>query len=78
MTKTIKAAEFVRDFKSGMGDHALMAKYELTAAQFDRLIEELSSRNLISDSEVEDRFDITDSQITKAFAYAKEDSKELP
>jgi hypothetical protein len=61
-----------------MGDHALMAKYELTAAQFDRLIDELSRRNLISDGEVEDRFDITDSQVTRAFADAKEDSKELP
>ena len=78
MAKIIKAAEFIRDFRSGMGDHALMAKYELTQGQLDRLFDELSRRNLISDSQVEDRLDITDSQITRAFVEAKEGSEELP
>ncbi|MBM3302429.1 MAG: hypothetical protein FJ118_05990 [Deltaproteobacteria bacterium] len=77
MRKTIKAADFAQDFRLGMGDQAMMGKYHLTEEQLERVFGELWRRGLISDDEIEDRLDVTDSQVTLVFSSAKEDTKEL-
>ena len=77
MRKTIKVADFARDFRLGMGDQALMAKYHLNEEQLERVFGELWRRDLISDNEIEDRLDVTDSHVTLSFSSAKEDTREL-
>lgn len=51
----IPLKSFVSDFRSGMSDHDLRAKYNLTAVSFVRLIQVLLEREVVSEKDLEKR-----------------------
>ena len=75
--RTIKAKELVKDIRSGMTDFDLMEKYELDPPSLDRLLRHLVDADLVTQSQLEERTQLSDSQITRAFVESLEDSRRL-
>ncbi len=73
--RTIKGKEFVKDIRSGMTDFELSDKYCLTVPDFDRVLGYLVDAGLISKIELQDRQQLSDSQILRAFVESCEDIK---
>jgi hypothetical protein len=65
--RTIKGKEFVRDIRSGMSDFDLGEKYGLTPHDFDRVLGYLVDAGLITKGELQERQQLSDSQIIRAF-----------
>ncbi len=76
-TRTIKAKELISDIRSGMTDFDLMEKYELDPPSLDRLLRHLVDTDLVTQSQLEDRSQLSDSQITRAFVESLEDIRKL-
>lgn len=74
---TINAIDFVRDFRAGIDDYTLMNRYNLSEIQLERIMMELASRGLITDTQLEDRATLSDTIITKAFVESSKDLKEV-
>ena len=74
-TRTIKGGEFVKDIRSGMTDLQLSVKYGLTVRDFDRLLGYLVDAGLITEGELQERQQLSDSQILRAFVESHEDIK---
>ena len=73
--RTIKGKEFVKDIRSGMTDFELSEKYGLTVEGFDRVLEYLVQAGLISKGELQERQQLSDSQILRAFVESSQDIK---
>jgi hypothetical protein len=76
-TRTIKAKELVKDIRSGMTDFDLMEKYKLDPPSLDRLLRHLVDADLVTQGQLEERSQLSDSQITRAFVESLEDSRKL-
>ena len=74
---TINATDFIRDFRAGIDDFTLMNRYSLSEIQLERIMMELASRGLITDTQLEDRAALSDTIITKAFVETSKDFKEV-
>lgn len=73
--RTIKGTEFLKDIRSGMTDLQLSEKYGLTVRDFDRLLGYLVDAGLISKGELQERQQLSDSQILRAFVESHEGIK---
>jgi hypothetical protein len=73
--RTIKGREFVQDIRSGVTDFQLSEKYGLTVQDFDRVLGYLVDAGLITKGELQDRQQLSDSQIIRAFVESCEDIK---
>ncbi len=73
--RTIKGKEFVKDIRSGMTDLELSVKYGLTVEGFDRVLGYLVQAGLISKGELQERQQLSDSQILRAFVESSQDIK---
>jgi hypothetical protein len=71
--RTIKAKELVRDIKSGKTDFELTSKYGLTAQEFDTVLSYLMNAGLITKGQLEERQQLSESQIIRAFVESCED-----
>lgn len=71
--RTIKGREFVKDIRSGMVDFELSKKYDLTVPDFDRVLGYLVDAGLITKGELQERQQLSDSQILRAFVESCED-----
>ena len=65
--RIIKGQEFVKDIRSGMSDFDLGEKYGLTPHGFDRVLGYLVDIGLITKGELQERQQLSDSQIIRAF-----------
>jgi len=65
--RKIKAQEFLKDVRAGMGDDALMAKYVLTHRQLQSVLRQLVKLRLATPLELSKRLSITTNQIMQAF-----------
>jgi hypothetical protein len=65
--RTIKGKEFLKDIRSGMTDFDLSQKYGLTPHDFDRVLGYLVDAGLITEGELQERQQLSDSQIIRAF-----------
>ncbi len=74
-TQIIKGKEFVKDIRSGMVDFELSEKYGLTVPDFDRVLGYLVDAGLITKGELQERQQLSDSQILRAFVESCEDIK---
>jgi hypothetical protein len=75
--RQIKAQEFLKDVKAGMGDDALMAKYLLTHRGLQSALRQLIKLGLATPLELSNRLSITTSQIREAFVEMGKAIKEL-
>ncbi len=70
--RTIKASEIVRDLRSGMSDHELMEKYQLTVRGLESLFRKLEESKAVRRSELYGRFssfeDTVDLESTRKFS----------
>lgn len=73
--RTIKGREFLKDIRSGVTDFKLSEKYGLTVQDFDRVLGYLVDAGLITKGELQDRQQLSDSQIIRAFVESCEDIK---
>jgi hypothetical protein len=71
--RTIKGKEFVKDIRSGITDFELSEKYGLTVQDFDRVLGYLVDAGLITKGELQERQQLSDSQIIRAFVESCED-----
>jgi hypothetical protein len=70
--RTIKSKELLIDLNSGMTDFDLMKKYQVDPPTLDRLLRHLIDANLITQGQLEQRTELSDSQITQAFVDSLE------
>jgi len=75
--RTVKAAEFLQDMRSGLDDPGLMRKYNLSEIGLTQVLGGLVRRGFIAASQLAERSRIRDSQITKAFVEDQEGLKIL-
>lgn len=71
--RVIKAKEVIADIRLGMTDFALTEKYDLSPRGFERLLDHLVDSGLIGERELEDREQLTASQIIRAFIESRRD-----
>lgn len=74
---TIKAQEVVADIRRGLADSDLMEKYELSPEEFHSLLAYLVDTDLMSQDELGDRRQLTESQIIRLFVESREGSEKL-
>ncbi len=73
----IKAKEVVADIRDGMTDFALTEKYDLSPRGFERLLSHLVDSGLLGERELEEREQLTTSQIIRAFINSRRDREIL-
>jgi hypothetical protein len=71
--RTIKAKELIKDIRGGMSDFELTKKYGLTEQEFDRVINFLVDAGLVTKRQLEERRQLSESQIIRAFVESCED-----
>jgi hypothetical protein len=71
--RAIKAKEVIADIRSGMTDLELTEKYQVTPDGLERLLGHLVDSGLIGERELEDREQLTASQIIRAFIESRRD-----
>ncbi len=74
-TRTVNGKDFVKDIRSGMTDFELTVKYGLTVQDFSRVLEYLVDAGLITKEELQERQQLSDSQIIRAFVEFCKDHK---
>lgn len=67
---SITAKDLARDLCSGMTDFELTEKYRLTAQEFHLALNVLIDLGLVTRQQLEDRQQLSDSQIIRAFVEA--------
>ena len=75
--RVIKAKEVIADIRSGMSDLELTEKYRVTPDGLERLLGHLVDSGLIGERELEDREQLTASQIIRAVIESRRDRKIL-
>jgi hypothetical protein len=75
--RTIKGKKIASDVHAGMGDTALMTKYDLTPKQLEKVLRMLLDYDLITHMQLYERTSLSDSTVTKAFMEAEEAQREL-
>jgi hypothetical protein len=73
--RIIKGKEFLEDVRFGMTDFELSEKYGLTFQDLDRVLGYLLDAGLIDKGELQDRQQLSDSQILRAFVESCEEMK---
>jgi DNA-binding MarR family transcriptional regulator len=73
----ISANEVLTDLRGGMGDDALMAKYNLNFRQLQRLFRKMIQGGFVSPIELAQRLCVTKSQVTDAIEMAERAIEEL-
>jgi hypothetical protein len=71
--RTIKAKELVKDIRDGMADFELTQKYGLTEYEFQCVLNYLVDTGLVTKWELEQRQQLSESQIIRAFVESCED-----
>ncbi|MBI4964592.1 MAG: hypothetical protein HY913_15040 [Desulfomonile tiedjei] len=74
---TIKANEFISDIRSGATDFQLIEKYNLSLRGLDTVLGHLVDFGLITQTELEERQQFTDSMIIRAFLESRREIKVL-
>ncbi len=59
--KKVRAQDFARDFRSGMGDLELMAKYDLKPSEFRIILRKLTEKGFLTREELEKHSDLQSS-----------------
>jgi hypothetical protein len=77
VTRIIKTREVIADIRDGMNDLELSEKYELTPVGLESLLGHLVDSGLIGERELEDREQLTGSQIMRAVIESRRDRKIL-
>jgi hypothetical protein len=67
----LTAAQLVRDIRSGMSDFELGEKYRLTQKEFHLALNALIDSGLMTRQQLEERQQLSDSQIIRAFIEAE-------
>ena len=75
--RKLKAKEFLKDVKGGMGDNELMGKYLLTRRALQSALRQLIELRLATPLELSNRLSITKSQVREAFVEMGKAIKEL-
>ncbi len=75
--RVIKAKKVARDIQRGLNDNDLMMKYQLTPRQLERVLRKLFEADMISDMQLYERIQLSDTQITKAFIETNKAIREL-
>lgn len=75
--RIIKTKEVIADIRDGMNDLELTEKYELTPRGLETLLDHLVDTGLIGERELEDREQLTGSQIIRAVIESRRDRKIL-
>ena len=75
--RKIRAKEFVRDLRNGMGDRQFMEKYALSGDQLRSVFRKLVDAGTIDEMEIYMRTTLSESTITRALAESRMASREL-
>ena len=75
--RKLKAKEFLKDVKGGMGDNELMEKFLLTRRGLQSALRQLIELRLATPMELSNRLSITKSQVREAFVEMGKAIKEL-
>ena len=75
--RKIRAKEFVRDLRNGMGDRQFMEKYALSGDQLRSVFRKLVDSGAIDEMEIFMRTTLSDSTITRALADSRRAIQEL-
>ncbi len=67
----LTAVEMVKDIRSGMTDFELTEKYRLTPKEFHLALSVLMDSGLVTRQQLEERQQLSDSQIIRAFIEAE-------
>jgi hypothetical protein len=73
--RVIKAKEVIADIRGGMSDVELTEKYSVTPDGLESLLGHLVDSGLIGERELEDREQLTASQIIRAVIESRRDRK---
>ena len=73
--RAIKTKEVIADIRSGMSDLELTEKYRVTPDGLERLLGHLVDSGLIGERELEDREQLTASQIIRAVIESRRERK---
>lgn len=75
--RAIKATEVVDDILSGMKDDDLMRRYGLTPDELDSVLRHLLDSDLMTWNQLQEREQLSHSQIIKAFVDSRANTEEL-
>jgi hypothetical protein len=75
--RKLKAKDFMKDVKRGMGDNELMEKYLLSRRALQSALRQLIELGLATPLELSNRLSITKSQVREAFVEMGKAIKEL-
>ncbi len=75
--RKLKAKDFLKDVKRGMGDNELMEKYLLSRRALQSALRQLIELGLATPLELSNRLSITKSQVREAFVEMGKAIKEL-
>jgi hypothetical protein len=75
--RKLKARDFLKDVKRGMGDNELMEKYLLSRRALQSALRQLIELGLATPLELSNRLSITKSQVREAFVEMGKAIKEL-
>ena len=75
--RKIRAKEFVRDLRNGMGDRQFMEKYALSGDQLRSVFRKLVDSGAIDEMEIYMRTTLSDSTITRALADSRRAIQQL-
>jgi len=76
-TRKINAKAVAKDVHAGMGDTALMEKYDLGAKQLEQVLRRMVDAGLIDHMQLYERTRLSDSLITRIFLDRWRASREL-
>jgi hypothetical protein len=71
-SRTIKAKKISKDVHRGLNDSELMNKYQLTQKQLQKILQTLFNANLITDMQLYERTQLSETQFYKAFSDAND------
>lgn len=75
--RKVKAGKVVQDLVDGMSDPELMDKYNLSERQLERLLQQLVGKGLITQRQIDERLNMDDTQVTRAFDDTRRSIEEL-
>jgi hypothetical protein len=76
-TRKINAKAVAKDVHAGMGDTALMEKYDLTSKQLEDVLRRLVDAGFLDHMQLYERTSLSDSVVTKAFVDSQKAIEEI-